>query len=415
MTLNRKIVSSLGFKAWMSILALFIYGLLSSPFPSSYGIPEISIGILLILAASSDLFLIKGILIGENHQRVIAFAWLITVPTLIGIEQWKLSDIVRDLVPLFFLFIPLFFVNWYKNIDRSKAIIKVIPYIYSIVGVVYALRYFVSNGIGIDDLAKKSFFAVNLMYYSYDPTVVFSAVFLSLTAIQFIHFLGLKVSTCLIAIVMVGLALIGIGSLAGSVLRAPLVLIALSLIIFVLRYTIQSRSTAFMAIVIAGIVFVLFREQFESIFSLFLLKTQDVGGNGKLEEFNAILSYLSDSPLLGLGWGATYYNPVLHTDVRFSHSIISFYFLKTGLVGILLLFIYLGWLVKLYYKSFRIAWKYQMDALPLLFAIGSTLLIGLLQVTYKTLSYGMVMALIPVLYHCLINPDVSRRSLEKNI
>lgn len=409
-------LKGVGLRVWLVVAALLIYGFLSSPFPDSYRIGELSIGILLVLASVYDLFLLlTRILKGENHLKVIIFTWLLLIPTMVGITQWDFGNLIRDLVPFFYLFIPFFFNSWHKEVDRSKAILKLMPYVYSLVGVVFAFRYFLSNGIGIGDLAQKSYFFNNLMYYSYDPMVTFSSIFLFLTSIQLVHARGLKLSTCFISVLMILCALIGMGSLVGAILRAPLSLIALSLSGFIFRYSIRSMKTALIAVTISLATFLFFQEQFESMFSTFLAKTYAVGENGKIEEFKAILSNLSDSPLVGLGWGSTYYNPVLHSKVRFSHSIISFYFLKTGLIGLLLLSTYLAWLFKLYYRSLRLAWCHHLDALPLVFAIGSTLLIGLLQVTYKTLSYGMVMALIPVLYHCLINPDVSRRSLEKNI
>lgn len=410
---------AIGAREWFVILALLIYCSLSSPFPNSYKIGEIAIGILLILASFYDfLLLLARILKGENHLKIIVFAWLITVPTLVGIWRWEFSDLIRDLIPLFYLFIPLFLFRWYKDIDRSRVLIKIMPYVYSVVGVVFAIRYFVSNGIGIRDLAQKAYFFNNLMYYSYDPMVTFSSIFLLLTAVRVIHSRGLNLSTCLVVGMMIILALIGVGSLAGAILRAPLALIALSLFFLIFRYSIRSTTTALAAIAISFIVFSIFQEQFVSMFWVFLNKTYAVGENGKLEEFSIILSNLSEAPLLGLGWGATYYNPVLNFKVRFSHSIISFYFLKTGLIGLILLSTYLGWLVKLYCKSFRIAWTEHVDALPLLFAIGSTLLIGLLQVTYKTFSYAMVMVLVPVLYRSLMEtayPERNKSEQENGI
>jgi len=134
---------------------------------------------------------------------------------------------------------------------------------------------------------------------------------------------------------------------------------------------------------------------------LVIEKTGHVGLNGKESEITAIHNISSSSLgklFFGIGWGGKYYNPALHDNVRFAHSIYGYILLKSGILGIISLSIYFYWLLKLYLNCFWHAITKQDDKIPLVVAVGTILPISFLQPTYKILSFGIILTFIPACY-----------------
>lgn len=330
-----------------------------------------------------------------------AFIWLLTIPTIIGIYRWNLSDMIRDIVPLFYLFLPLFLIHWCRNSTKYNYSEYIFPLTIVVAGGSFALRYFISGDIGLEDLGQGTFL-VNLKYYSYDPSVTFTMIYALLMGISIVH--SNSSHRYIKAVVLIGAALITFGSLGGIGQRAPLGIAALILIAYLYRSLKRSFVKLVASFILIIVIFLLFKETFMAIFSVLIEKTEVVGVNGKVAEFDIILSTLSNSwmdILFGLGWGAVYYNPVIGAVIRFSHSIIGFYLLKTGIIGFYILMLYMYWLARMYIKILIYAWRYDVNKLPLIFAIGSAPMIAMFQPTYKTLSFGLIMTMIPMLYYAM--------------
>lgn len=382
---------------WMLVIVLLLYGVFSSPFPSEYGAPELIIGLLLILVSVmqlSSLLRSKNV----NYACVIPFVWMLVVPTIVGILRWDLSDMVRDVVPLLYIFLPMFLIPWAKKKNSSAFVRKYLVIAMVFAGSGFALRYFTSQDIGYDDLGS-GVFLINLKYYSYDPMVTFTAIFGLLFALaSFQTTSKLKLAKI---VLYVGVSLLAVGSLGGIAQRAPLAILGLCLVIFLIRYTRKSFMLVCFAIVFLLSIVIYFQDVMFALYSLLAEKNEAVGINGKTEEIELIINILSDSlsdTLFGLGWGGIYYNKVIGGDVRFAHSIVGFYLLKTGVVGISVMSFYVMWLLKRYVRLLKYTWRNEITQLPLIFAIGSAPMIAMLQPTYKTLSFGLILALIPVLY-----------------
>jgi O-antigen ligase len=157
--------------------------------------------------------------------------------------------------------------------------------------------------------------------------------------------------------------------------------------------------------VIALISIYLLREQFFGAIELVINKTETVGLNKKDLEVRTVLYHIGQSPslvLLGTGWGGVFDNPAIYANVKisFTHSLISYALLKTGLIGFVLVCMYLLFIIN------RIVVNYDRKRLPVLLAGLPPLLIGLFfQPSYKTLMYGFVLlALI------LTDKDTSRKN-----
>lgn len=140
----------------------------------------------------------------------------------------------------------------------------------------------------------------------------------------------------------------------------------------------------------------LFSHQISAISHLLIAKQQIMGSNGKLAEWQAVLQAISaswQSTLFGLGWGSTVNNPILGEATRFTHSMLSYYLLKSGVVG-------LGILLMAIKLLFTHSWKMcdgaSINTSLLIFQVSCIppLVIGVLfEPTYKMLSYGVIMAL----------------------
>jgi len=383
----------------MLVIVLLLYGGFSSPFPDEYGISELLIGLLLISIGIFQLPSLAGIIFNVNYFSCsIPFVWMLVVPTLVGIFHWDVDDIIRDIVPLFYLFLPLILFSWAEKISGIGFVRSYLVSAMVVGGGGFALRYFTSQGIGFGDLGT-GLFLINLKYYSYDPLVTFAAIYGLLFALTLLK--SSSMTKYPLVVTLAGISLLAVGSLGGIGQRAPLAILCVCLIIFIFKYAGRSSIPAWFSIFLLLAIIFYFRDIVFAFYSLLAEKTEIVGINGKFEEFELIIDILSDSwygLLFGLGWGGVYYNPIIDGTVRFSHSIVGFYLLKTGLVGLVIMSSYVYWLAKLYINVLLDAWRSDVTQLPLLFAIGSAPIIALLQPTYKTLGFGLLLTLIPVLY-----------------
>ena len=136
-----------------------------------------------------------------------------------------------------------------------------------------------------------------------------------------------------------------------------------------------------------------------SVVQLLWLKQQMMGTNGKAGEWIAVFSTISASPqtlLFGIGWGGTFENPILLNDTtRFTHSLLSFYLLKTGIMGLIALVLIFTALVLTVLKMFGPVRPLSLERLIVLFASIPVMIIGVLfEPTYKMLSYGIILSLL---------------------
>jgi len=398
---------------WMLVAVLVVYGVFSMPFPDEYGIPELIIGVLLILVCMGQAFtFFVNIGKTENFAWLIPFVWMLVVPSFIGIVRWDIGDIIRDIVPLFYLFLPVILIPWAKKINDSDFVRKFYVSAMVIAGSGFALKYFTTQEIGYEDLGS-GVFMINLKYYSYDPTVTFTAIFGLLFALML--FQSASKGKYLAIILYIAVSLLAVGALGGIAQRAPLAILFLCLVTFMFRYARKSLMLVCIFIIFLLAIIVYFQDVIFPLYSLLVEKSEAVGVNGKVDEIELIINILTDSwfnTLFGLGWGGIYYNTVLSSEIRFSHSVLGFYLLKTGFIGTAVMSLYAIWLIKRYVRVFAYTWRNDVTQLPLLFAIGSAPIIAMLQPTYKTLSFGLILTLIPVLYFEMqvnLNKKLSKR------
>lgn len=404
-----------GGKAWTSyafICGLLLYAAYSAPFPAQPGLIEGIIAALLIVFVSipTGIVVMSGgfsiyrkynVLPVALHMGFFTLLWLGLFNGAI-VYSWSVVDIIRDLIPCVYIFVPFLLLPAMK---RSKLDwFKILPWILSISGVVFAIRFYYEAGISPLDVGKM-YYSDNLLYLPYDPSVCFASIFLPIMAVHtwkgtnLFHWIG--------SLLMLIAGLASLGSLMAVAQRAPLGLAVLSYFIYFLIGSRKSFKKIVLLLIILISVSVLMREQLASTFDLLITKQEDYGMNGKNNEMIAVLHETSRSIyslLFGIGWGGLFYDPTYNEEVSFTHSAITFFLLKGGIAGLLVFLSYLLWICR------RILLQMTMSKLPYSLSAIVPLTIGLIfQPTFKTLSYGMVLTFL-----CLLFPNSHTRGQESS-
>lgn len=393
------------------ISGLVLYATLSTPFPQSPGLVEAFVGCLFLAYAGANAVVhIGGGYALETRPAFPAwlyfiFSYLLTVPFLVGIwHQWDFRDLVRDLIPLIYLFIPIILMPAMLRSNRDWS--SVLPMFIALAGVLFSVRFFIETGASPLSLGSSPLFD-NFLYLPYDPSVLFAAIFLPLKAIQRPFTLARPISLCRPVVLGFG-GLIAFAALASVVQRAPVALVGASILFYLICSVRHSPVHSLVSLMVLGTLYYLFQSQVQSMWTLLLAKQELVGVNAKDEEFLTVLSEVGsriDDALFGLGWGGVYFSPAyaaLDAKVSYTHSLMTYALLKSGLLGLAAVLAYLSFLL------LRVQSVFTFRNMPVTLAAGSSLLIGLLfQPSFKVLTYGFVM--LTVVYLSLVQNKACRQ------
>ncbi|WP_246310809.1 O-antigen ligase family protein [Paenibacillus xylanilyticus] len=394
---RKNVLGSLAF-----IIALLSYSLFSAPFPVKMGIAEILIGGLLVLFVSIPTGLIVmtgGFTLYQRYHALpmwlhMGFFLLLWWGLFNGgiIQGWNVTDIVRDIIPCVYLFVPMLLlpamqrsgVNW----------LQYLPWIIAIMGVILSLRFYQVAQISPLDVGRMYYFD-NFLYLSYDPSVIFAGIYLPLMAVH--TWKSNKLISWLGSLMMVLGGFLALGSLMAVAQRAPLALAALCFGVYLLVVTRQSFKKLLLLILLLVGIWLFAQDQIQNSYQLLVDKQESFGANGKTDELAAVLKETSQSPftlLFGVGWGGVFHDPAVdNMQVTYTHSALTFFMLKGGIIGIIIFLSYLLWICRNFLQGF------SMSRFPLILACVVPIFIGLLfQVSYKTLSYGMILTLVCLLF-----------------
>lgn len=383
------------------ILALLLYAGLSAPFPANPGMIEAVIAALLILFVTVPVGIIVmsgGFALYRKYGLVptwlhLGFFLLLWWQLFNGgvVHGWTLTDIVRDLIPCVYIFLPLLLLP-----AMTRATVRwsfVLPWILSAAGVILALRFYIEVQIWPWDLGKRHYFD-NFLYLPYDPSVSFAAIFLPIMAVQ--TWRGTSPLRWISSLLMLSGGFLALGSLMAVAQRAPLGLAMLCFAVYFMTSSYRSFTRMVLLLIVAAGIGLLAQEQIESSYQLLSAKQEQVGDNGKSEEIATVLKEISrtiPTLLYGIGWGGLFYNPIYLSEISFTHSAVTFFLLKGGLSGLVFFILYLLWIGK------KLAGSLTSSTYPVLLAASVPLLIGLFfQPSYKTLTYGIILSLVCVLH-----------------
>ena len=393
-------------------MLLLAYSLVAfgSPMPPRITGLEVLMGCGLLLGGMA----LSGYVIREIRQQKMAHwcfsltAALLFLPLCVGLlreNAWP--DLARDIFPCIFLLVVPVFLIYSTSCENRAAMRWLITATLLFVGICSAITFFagvlawagsidkmISGGISYIQAPQTEFYDRQLFLKPHDPAMLFAGVLLSAwgVALMVRSWQGW----------VPGLILAGMGvSIAYCFmilgLRAYTAFYVLA--IMVMCWNLRRESGLYLRLLpVVLLACALFWPQIGAALHLLWIKQQAMGLNGKMDEWRAVADTVFFSPqtaLFGIGWGGILANPIyLNETTRYTHSLLSFYLLKSGLLGLAAL---LSIISILLIQGRRLADKgaLAMHSLIWLLSCLPPLLIGVLfEPTYKMLSYGVILTLL---------------------
>ncbi|CAK0741187.1 O-antigen ligase domain-containing protein [uncultured Gammaproteobacteria bacterium] len=388
------------YRQWSLVGAMAIYGLFGVPAPQVIGWPEIGIaaGLLAAIGPGRPLWVLTGFVLRTSTAPAyliagtIAFSLLLWLPLLRGlVMEWPARAVVRDIVPLCFLFLPIF-------LGSRPAVLPthlVLAWALAGVGVAFVGRWWMANGWSFSGIGLYAY-SDGRDYLLNAPAVVFAANWLVLHAIVWI---GIK-SRCRWGRVMLsatggGLCL---AALAATVHRWTLVLSGLVLIGYLVFGLSGRRRTvglaAILTLILAGVLILTLapNDPLTGTVDQIIAKTRLVGFNQRMSEAAEAIGQVGrslPSILCGDGWGALIANPAVGGwRVGYTHSFAAYVLLKGGVIGMMAMLVYL---LSLTPSAIAVARRTPVLALALLPPLTDGLL---MHTSFKFLCFGLLLAVI---------------------
>ena len=389
------------------LAALLLYGLFSAPAPPAVGSAETAVGLLLVAATGlrQPVALVSGALLAVPGARAFeiagcgAFLVLFWLPLLRGAAlDWQLRDIVRDVVPLLFLFLPVLLAPVLR--PAGARAVAVLAAALAAAGVAFALRWWIDAGWAFGAIGHRAM-SDGPRYLLNSPAVLFAALWLPIQAVRLVWpelagetpppaaGRGLRLA---LALPLLAAALLILAALAGAVHRMALVLVAAAGLAFLGWCARRSTGPVVLALAVLAALLLVPGGPLPGALEMVVIKSELVGVNERFAEAEAVLAQIGrslPSLLLGDGWGTLVANPAVGGwRVSFTHSFPSYLLLKTGIVGTLVMLAWLGTLLP------AAAALVRRD-LPLALAVLPPVAGGLLlHTSFKYLCFGLLLTVL---------------------
>lgn len=388
-------------KAYMLFALGLIYAGFSSSTPDAIGLPELLIGLLLalIVGLSGPISLTTCITASTRTSILlpilqVSFLYLCIVPTVYGLafNQVELMDWVRDIIPLFYMFLPVLWIPLLRQHPLVWA--QIIAYVLTLIGTLFAIRFFLIDDVSILNLGRAVMFG-DMNYFPMDPAVTFTAVFALLEG-----FRALENRSIRKALLWFMLSTICIASLAAMMVRAPLILYSIVLMTRVLTL----KSAGILGAIVQTVTlftFLFILALAAPVFELLVAKMEATGLNAKDAEIRTLIELAFSNPialLFGTGWGGTFLSPAVGVHVRFIHNFAGYFFLKAGIFGLLISTL----VILRTYPSLAYRWltsnKPSRRSHTRLSSVHAACFVVLsssffLQANFKSLSFGLVLTI----------------------
>lgn len=382
------------FRFMFFIAALVVYGIGSSPTPDAIGGAEIFTGLFLILAAggwkAAHVFWKKTHTAWAKAAQIFLFYGL-TVPVIVGVAGGHdTGSIIRDLIAFLFLLLPLFM---HDLCARKENYRRPLTAAVVIAGLLFSLRVLApvfqkeTGPVWYIQPPADPFYLANA------PTVLFAALLLGGLAGKMI-FTRLNLKNISGAVTFSLLAFFPLAAMALITQRASMGVIALSAIFLIAVAFYRAPRRAVVPLIVLLLAAWIGWDAVSFIGHEAARKTAAVGINMRWAEAVAVVNDLAASPLaviFGKGWGASIASPAVGgVTVNFTHSLLTTYWLKTGLLGLGLALAYLFHIAQMLW---RMLFKNPVMALAL---AGPLAIDTLLYASFKSLDFGLILLLVPL-------------------
>ena len=382
------------------VAATLVYATFSDPTPDTISWAELAIGasLVVLVGIGRGLGIVSGarLVLAEQSQitqvRNLAFIWLLLVPMAVGaFRSASANELVRDLIPMLFLFLPLLVGERLESADRRSASTWLV-WTAVASGVILATRHLFVTQSSLVQIGE-GFYSEHSLYLSTDSFVHFAAALLLIMGFRQLVRFRAKSAVIGVAMIAGGLFCLGVLALKGH--RGPVVLVLAALFAYILtapglggRIRIRLLIAGSISL---GIMWVAYGETLIRLADLFLAKHEAVGISNRDAEFLAIVDIVfrdTFTGLFGLGFGSVYESPAASATVNFAHWIGGYVLLKAGLVGALL--------VTAYFLTFWRPFVSLVRAHSVLaFAVAGPLLVGVtISGSYRFLSYGILLSIL---------------------
>lgn len=370
------------------IVAIILYGSLSSPTPDHPALIEIIISLLLITSVGISGLYNLGHMGKQPYWSLVAkalFAYGLTVPLLMAvINDGNLTNIIRDIAGFISLCLPLFVVPFLsKNETRGQYFFYGVLFI----GLAFGLRVLFQD---FSFLSKHE----ELLYLANSPLVLLAALYLTGLSIQ-LMMRKTSLRNSFLVLLSLSLSVIPLAAMYLDFQRISFFGWGMTILIVTFMGFVKAPFKVILPLIVMGVLGFIFLPQIMDIGESIVQKTAQVGLNMRYQEWQAVwgLSSHNISGLLfGQGWGASFASPAVGgLNVNYTHSLLSYMLLKTGLVGLILTVVYLYFMFE---KLIRVVFIEPVKGNALIWPLMIPIL---LYASYKSLDYGFVLAIICLL------------------
>ncbi len=368
--------------------AIFVYACFGAPTPEAAGFAEIIVAVLLAAAAGAggarQAFTFEAAAGTWQGAGRMLLAYGLAVPLFTGLALGNsLTAILRDMIPFLFLLLPLFLSPLVEGRERD---VRALTGVIVVLGLVFSARvllpYALEQPVVLDPLR-----------FANAPTVLFAALLLTGLCVVFLYRGDLFKSAVCFALMLVPLA-----AMALITQRASIGVFCLSALALLAAGIARRPKRVLLPLLLAALMAAVYWPVLAGVAQGLIAKQEAVGLNMRWQEAVAVIDALDGSALavlLGKGWGASVASPAVGgASVNFTHSLITTYWLKAGLLGVCFVLFYLfhfGLMI------LRIAFAQPVIA----FALAGPFVIDIvLYASFKSLDFGLLLLLIP-LWHSI--------------
>ena len=305
------------------------------------------------------------------------------MPTLTGLLLGNDPNLmIRDLLPFLFFVLPLFTYGLMRGM--TLRLHDLLIYTIICLGLVFSLR-----GHFALEAQQTSAVPIDALYLVNAPSVLFAALFLSLTALNIV---SLRPVSWFWSLILLTLAALPVFAMAEVLQRASIIALCVSAAFILMLKLRQSLLNSALIVLMLSSIFFIFYHEASGLIHALLEKNRQVGHNMRLDELQAVWDTIhlsSSSILFGLGWGGTVNSPAVGgLSVNFTHSLLSAMLLKGGIIGLCLISFYLISLSK------RLLHILKLDPVLGLALFWPFIINIFFYASYKSLDFALILLLI---------------------